>query len=42
MEEDVLISLEELMLQCPIETTRDICDALKPDITQKIDDRKGC
>ncbi|KAL7487882.1 hypothetical protein ACHAW6_013459 [Cyclotella cf. meneghiniana] len=42
MEEDVLISLEELMLQCPIEATRDICDALKPDITQKIDDRKGC
>eukprot|EP00804_Cyclotella_cryptica_P006070 CCRYP_010702-RC/>CCRYP_010702-RC protein AED:0.22 eAED:0.22 QI:0/-1/0/1/-1/0/1/0/184 len=42
MEEDVLISLEELRLQCPIEATRDICDAVKPDISQKIDERKGC
>ena len=42
MEEDVHISLEELSLQCPVESMSDVCDAEKPDITEKILDRKGC
>lgn len=42
MEEDVHISLEELRLQCPIESASDKCDAEEPDITEKIMDRKGC
>lgn len=42
MEEDVHISLEELRLQCPSEAVNDACDAEKPDITEKINDRKGC
>ena len=42
MEEDVHISLEELSLQCPEEAMSDLCDAEKPDITDKILDRKGC
>ena len=42
MEEDVHISLEELRLQCPFEAASDICDAEKPDITEKINYRKGC
>lgn len=42
MEEDVHISLEELRLQCPVEAASEVCDAEKPDITEKILDRKGC
>lgn len=42
IEEDVQISFQELRLQCPIETERDICDVPMPDITEKIEYRKGC
>ena len=42
IEEDVQISLAELRLQCPIEADSDVCHSKKPDITEKILDRKGC
>jgi hypothetical protein len=40
IEEDVQISLEELRLSCPIEASSDVCDEAKPDITEKIRERK--
>lgn len=42
MEEDVMISLEELRQSCPVEAESDVCDEDIPDITEKIRDRKFC
>jgi hypothetical protein len=42
MEEDVLISLEELKLSCPVEAMSEFCEYPVPDITEKIAYRKHC
>jgi len=42
MEEDIMISMEELKLQCPVEAASDVCDEPKPDITIKIRERQFC